>query len=152
MCDSKVVRYTLLPILILYTPMVYLTCYFGNSYRRISRDYMSFLPSSRNFGRFTRPSVFYRTWLQTRRVHCMSRTAEVCAEFLSKQKIDDMPIQSQPDPPLTFESLGLGVPFLQALQKAFPKVEIPTNIQAQLIPAILGTQDILLKDETGSGK
>ena len=115
----------------------------------ISRDYMSFLPSSRNFGRFTRPSVFYRTWLQTRRVHC---TAEAYAEFLSKQRVDDMPIQSQPDLPLTFESLGLGAPFLQALQKAFPKVETPTDIQAQLIPAILGTQDILLKDETGSGK
>ncbi|KAF8807699.1 P-loop containing nucleoside triphosphate hydrolase protein [Phlegmacium glaucopus] len=82
----------------------------------------------------------------------MSRTNEAHAEFLAKEKTDDVPIQTQPEPPLSFESLGLGAPFIQALHKAFPRVKTPTDIQAQLIPAILGTQDILLKDVTGSGK
>jgi len=111
---------------------------------------MSFLPSPTIFVRFTRRSVFYRSWLNSRRVRCMSRTAEAYAEFLAKQKTDDL--LTQPELPLTFESLGLGEPFIQALCKAFPKVKTPTDIQAQLIPAILGTQDILLKDVTGSGK
>lgn len=81
----------------------------------------------------------------------MSRTAEAHAEFLAKQTTTEaVPITNPP--PLSFESLGLGAPFIQALQRAYPKVKSPTETQAQLIPAIMGTQDILLKDVTGSGK
>ena len=79
----------------------------------------------------------------------MGRTAEAHAESLAKQTTEAVPIT---EPPRSFESLGLGTPFVQALQRAFPKVKNPTDTQAQLIPAILGTQDILLKDVTGSGK
>lgn len=109
---------------------------------------MNFLPST-IFDCFTRRSVFHSNIRQLRRI---SRTAEVYTAFLTKQKVDDVSIEVRPEPPLSFESLGLGLPFIKVLQKAFPKVETPTDIQAQLIPAILGTQDVLLKDVTGSGK
>jgi superfamily II DNA/RNA helicase len=104
---------------------------------------MSFLPSS-IFGRITRQSVFHPTWLNTKHVRLTSRTAEAYAE---------PPAKEETKPPLpSFESLGLGVPFIQALQRAYPQVKTPTDIQTQLIPAVLGTQDIFLKDVTGSGK
>ncbi|KAH7338214.1 P-loop containing nucleoside triphosphate hydrolase protein [Rhizoctonia solani] len=41
---------------------------------------------------------------------------------------------------------------LQAIQTAFPHVEKPTSIQARLIPAIIQGSDVILMDETGSGK
>ncbi|CAE6502644.1 unnamed protein product [Rhizoctonia solani] len=41
---------------------------------------------------------------------------------------------------------------LQAIQTAFPHVERPTSIQARLIPAIMQGSDVILMDETGSGK
>ena len=106
---------------------------------------MSFLPPATK--NCTRLGVLYRSWLNTRRVRCMSRTS---AEYITAKH--DVPIDAHRELPLSFESLGLGAPFVQALHKAFPKVKTPTDIQAQLIPAILGTQDILLKDVTGSGK
>ena len=79
----------------------------------------------------------------------MSRAAETLAEaaFLAKSAVEAVP-----KPPLSFESLGLGAPFIRALQRAYPNVKNPTDTQAQLIPAILGSQDILLRDVTGSGK
>ena len=106
---------------------------------------MSFLPAPSII--FTRQSVFRQSWLNARHVRCMTRTVQA---HLSKQKMDDVPVEEPP--PRSFESLGLEVPFTTALHRAFPKVKAPTDIQARLIPAILGTQDILLKDETGSGK
>lgn len=109
---------------------------------------MTFLSSS-ILGRSTRQSIFHPSWLNTRRVRCISRTTEAYTEFLAKQKADTVPTTKSR---LSFESLGIGVPFIQALQRAFPKVKTPTDLQTQLIPAILGTQDILLKDVTGSGK
>ena len=81
----------------------------------------------------------------------MSRMAEAHAESLAKQTTTEAEPITKP-PPLSFESLGLGAPFIRALQRAYPKVKTPTETQAQLIPAVLGTQDILLKDVTGSGK
>lgn len=78
----------------------------------------------------------------------MSHTDEAHAELLAKPETDGVPIEEPP----SFESLGLGVPFMQAVRRAYPKVKNPTDIQARFIPAILGTQDILLMDETGSGK
>ena len=75
----------------------------------------------------------------------MSRMAEAYAESQDKQTTEAV---RKP----TFESLGLGNAFVRALQRAYPNAIAPTGTQAQLIPAILGTQDILVKDVTGSGK
>jgi len=77
----------------------------------------------------------------------MSRMAEAHAESLVKQTTEVV----QTTKP-TFESLGIGDAFIHALKRAYPTVKYPTDTQAQLIPAILGTQDILVKDVTGSGK
>ncbi|KAG6911520.1 hypothetical protein DXG01_011822 [Tephrocybe rancida] len=52
----------------------------------------------------------------------------------------------------TFEDLGLYPPIAASLKAAFPNVTSPTATQAIFIPAILSGQDVLLKDETGSGK
>ncbi|KAG6832311.1 hypothetical protein H0H92_003544 [Tricholoma furcatifolium] len=52
----------------------------------------------------------------------------------------------------TFEGLGLHPPIVSSLKAAFPNVSFPTQTQATFIPAILSGQDVLLKDETGSGK
>jgi superfamily II DNA/RNA helicase len=73
--------------------------------------------------------------------------AEAHAESLDKQTTEAVPTTKP-----SLESLGLGAAFIRALQRAYPNMKAPTDTQAQLIPAILGTQDILLKDVTGSGK
>lgn len=44
------------------------------------------------------------------------------------------------------------VELIQAIRKIFPHVKNPTQIQAELIPAIHQGSDVLLMDETGSGK
>ncbi|CAE6487200.1 unnamed protein product, partial [Rhizoctonia solani] len=41
---------------------------------------------------------------------------------------------------------------IQAVRAVFPHVETPTPIQARLIPAIMRGDDVILMDETGSGK
>ncbi|KAJ6604542.1 P-loop containing nucleoside triphosphate hydrolase protein [Mycena vulgaris] len=53
--------------------------------------------------------------------------------------------------PKTFGALGLHPPIVSALA-AFPNIKQPTRNQAVLIPAVLGGRDILLQDQTGSGK
>jgi len=53
---------------------------------------------------------------------------------------------------LSFRSIGLEHNLVNALQKAFPDVKRPTVVQEKLIQEILGGRDILLKDDTGSGK
>lgn len=108
---------------------------------------MSFLPPSTFFGRTTRRSVFHWSWLNTRHVRCMSRMAEAHAESLDNQTTEAIPTTKP-----SFESLGLGDAFIRSLLRAYPKAKAPTDTQAQLIPAVLGTQDILVKDVTGSGK
>ena len=113
----------------------------------LSRDSMSFLPPSTIFGRTTRRSLFRWSWLNTRHIRCLSRMAEAHSEFLAKQTTEAVPITKP-----SFESLALGTAFIRALQRAYPNVKAPTDTQAQLIPAILGTQDILLRDVTGCGK
>ena len=73
--------------------------------------------------------------------------AEAHAESLVKQTTEVV----QTTKP-TLESLGLGDAFIRALKMAYPNVICPTDTQTQLIPAILGTQDIVVKDVTRSGK
>ena len=54
---------------------------------------------------------------------------------------------------LSFRSIGLEPNLVNALQKAFPDVKRPTVVQEKLIKEIIfGGRDILLKDDTGSGK
>ncbi|CAE6475628.1 unnamed protein product [Rhizoctonia solani] len=48
--------------------------------------------------------------------------------------------------------VDLGFDILQAIRAVFPYVEKPTPIQARLIPAIMKGDDVILMDETGSGK
>jgi superfamily II DNA/RNA helicase len=76
--------------------------------------------------------------------------AEAHAKSPAKQAAEAVPITEPPRP--TFESLGLGAAFIRSMQRAYPNLKFPTDTQAQLITAIMGTQDILLKDTTGSGK
>ncbi|KAG2044961.1 P-loop containing nucleoside triphosphate hydrolase protein [Suillus americanus] len=55
-------------------------------------------------------------------------------------------------PDVTFESLGVGTPIAAALRAAFPDVQQPTTMQRKMISAVVGRQDILLQDFTGTGK
>lgn len=52
----------------------------------------------------------------------------------------------------TFEGLGLHPPIVASLRAAFPNVVRPTEAQIKFIPAVLADKDVLLRDETGSGK
>jgi superfamily II DNA/RNA helicase len=72
----------------------------------------------------------------------MGRSTEAHADALA----------SSPITRATFKDLGLHPPIISALQSAFPNVQYPTEAQAKFIPAILGGKDVLLNDETGSGK
>lgn len=79
----------------------------------------------------------------------MSRSAEVYADAIANSNAQrtDEPVKR-----LAFEDLGLHPPIVAALQAAFPNVKYPTETQSKFIPAILSGKDVLLKDETGSGK
>ncbi|KAG6818029.1 hypothetical protein H0H87_009184 [Tephrocybe sp. NHM501043] len=85
----------------------------------------------------------------------MSRSTEAQAEALARvQPGSFIPTSSPvtPTKPPTFEDLGLHPPIAASLRTAFPNVTSPTKTQAAFIPAILSGKDVLLKDETGSGK
>ncbi|KAH7912611.1 P-loop containing nucleoside triphosphate hydrolase protein [Hygrophoropsis aurantiaca] len=53
---------------------------------------------------------------------------------------------------VTFEAIGVKPPIVVALRGAFPDIAHPTTMQKKLIPAVIGSQDILLQDFTGTGK
>lgn len=55
-------------------------------------------------------------------------------------------------PVFSFEDAGLRPPLAQAVYAAFPNVKSPTEIQSTLISSVLEGKDIILQDETGSGK
>lgn len=75
----------------------------------------------------------------------MSRSLEDYVEALTKKS-------DKPNAPLTFENTGLRPQLVKAIRAAFPNIKEPTESQARFIPAILEDKDVLLKDETGSGK
>lgn len=76
----------------------------------------------------------------------MGRSVEAHADALAS------PSTVPPRTRTTFADLGLHPPIISALKSAFPNVQYPTEAQAKFIPAILSGKDVLLKDETGSGK
>jgi superfamily II DNA/RNA helicase len=53
---------------------------------------------------------------------------------------------------LSFEELGVDSFVLKGAQRAFPHVETPTPLQSNFIPAVLQGRDVLIKDNTGTGK
>ncbi|KIJ68564.1 hypothetical protein HYDPIDRAFT_146830 [Hydnomerulius pinastri MD-312] len=52
----------------------------------------------------------------------------------------------------TFETVGVTPDLAASLRAAFPNVEKPTAMQKKVLRGIIGRQDILLQDDTGSGK
>jgi len=67
--------------------------------------------------------------------------------------VDDLETRIGPSlSAMSFRSVGIEPSLLKALRRAFPHVQRPTTVQAKLIAEILGGRDILLKDDTGSGK
>lgn len=98
-------------------------------------------------------ALLYRRWARQSvcRKHgllrYMSRSLEThIKEPLHKNSTGQAPLG------VTFESLGVGAPIAAALRVAFPDVQQPTTMQRKMIPAVVGKQDILLQDFTGTGK
>lgn len=56
------------------------------------------------------------------------------------------------EPTLSFEELGVDDYVLRGVRRAFPHVETPTPLQSNFIPAVLEGRDVLIKDNTGTGK
>ncbi|KAH7928518.1 P-loop containing nucleoside triphosphate hydrolase protein [Leucogyrophana mollusca] len=113
---------------------------------------MKFLPSTTSI-----PASLYRVWARQtvcRRdilVRYMSSGAE--AHTLSTQPRKRVKNNTQePEDKVTFETVGVRPPIVAALLAAFPNVKYPTTMQRKLIPAVVGTQDVLLQDFTGTGK
>ncbi|KAF8078735.1 P-loop containing nucleoside triphosphate hydrolase protein [Lyophyllum atratum] len=107
---------------------------------------ISFLPT---FTSFCRQRACRTQLFSFRHVRSMGRSAEAQAE--AEQKTAQPNIAHIPAAP-TFEDLGLHLPIITSLRAAFPNVKHPTETQARFIPAILSGKDVVLKDETGSGK
>ncbi|KAG5647626.1 hypothetical protein DXG03_008979 [Asterophora parasitica] len=92
----------------------------------------------------------------------MGRSAEALADSLAQATRQPAVEKSKPNvittqatatlKPASFDDLGLHPPIIASLNAAFPNVKVPTETQAKFIPAILSGKDVLLKDETGSGK
>ncbi|KZT30608.1 P-loop containing nucleoside triphosphate hydrolase protein [Neolentinus lepideus HHB14362 ss-1] len=53
---------------------------------------------------------------------------------------------------LTFEDIGIHPIVVESLRRAFPNVQNPTDTQCDFIPQVLSGKDVLLKDDTGTGK
>jgi len=60
--------------------------------------------------------------------------------------------QKDNKPTLSFEELGVDHHVLKGVRRAFPHVEMPTPLQSNFIPAVLEGRDVLIKDNTGTGK
>lgn len=72
-----------------------------------------------------------------------SRNAETYALHSSRPFVGPKP---------TFESIGIRAPIASAMRAAFPDIQYPTKAQNDFIPAVLSGRDVLLKDDTGTGK
>lgn len=51
-----------------------------------------------------------------------------------------------------FAELGIVPSLVKTIKTVFPHIDKPTLSQAEFIPAILNNKDVLLQDETGTGK
>jgi hypothetical protein len=98
-------------------------------------------------------ALLYRSWVRQSvcRKHgllrYMSRSSEAhTQDLLHANNKGKAPLD------VTFESLGVGTPIVAALRAAFPDVQQPTTMQRKMISAVVGKQDILLQDFTGTGK
>ncbi|CAE6422042.1 unnamed protein product [Rhizoctonia solani] len=60
--------------------------------------------------------------------------------------------ETKPPVPQSLSQVDTSFDILQAIRTTFPYIEKPTPIQARLIPAIMQGHDVILMDETGSGK
>ncbi|KAF9015485.1 P-loop containing nucleoside triphosphate hydrolase protein [Cyathus striatus] len=96
--------------------------------------------------RFCHQQQCCRAWPPVKHARHISRSAVVYSDGISKNSHSDSPSR------ITFEDLGLHPPIIDSLRKAFPNVKSPTETQTQFIPAILSNKDVLLRDQTGSGK
>ncbi|KAG2350251.1 P-loop containing nucleoside triphosphate hydrolase protein [Suillus weaverae] len=97
--------------------------------------------------------VLYRSWARQSvcRKHGLFRYMSRSSEAHTKELLHaNSTGQALPD--VTFESLGVGTPIAAALRAAFPDVQQPTTMQRKMISAVVGRQDILLQDFTGTGK
>ncbi|KAK0198227.1 P-loop containing nucleoside triphosphate hydrolase protein [Armillaria mellea] len=96
---------------------------------------------------FRRTTTVCQRWTRQYPWNCryISRSAE---EFVS------VSAKSVPDgaPAITFETLGLRPSVVNAMHAAFPNIRDPTDAQTRLIPAVLSGMDVLVTDDTGSGK
>ncbi|KAG2159743.1 P-loop containing nucleoside triphosphate hydrolase protein [Suillus bovinus] len=104
---------------------------------------------------FASPPVvaLYRSWARQSvcRKYGLLRSMSHSSETHAKEVLHENSTRRAPLD-VTFESLGVGTPIAAALRAAFPNVQQPTTMQRKMIPAVLGRQDILLQDFTGTGK
>ena len=102
--------------------------------------------------------LLYRSWARQSvcRKHellrYMSCSAKAHAKESSHAKNTAHGFHSDEQDVITFESLGVRTPIAESLRAAFPDVQKPTTMQRKLISAVVGKQDILLQDFTGTGK
>ncbi|KAI5123775.1 hypothetical protein M0805_000364 [Coniferiporia weirii] len=85
--------------------------------------------------------------------HATRHTARYSSQLAAADIVSHRPLGRVPlVRAFGFRELGIRDPIVAALGKAFPDVQRPTLSQAEFIPAILNGQDVVLHDETGTGK
>lgn len=103
-------------------------------------------------------ALLYRNWARQSvcRKHALlrytTRSTEAHVKKQSHAKSTEHGLRSNERDVVTFESLGVRTPIAASLRVAFPDVQQPTTMQRKLISAVIGRQDILLQDFTGTGK
>ncbi|KAG1749885.1 P-loop containing nucleoside triphosphate hydrolase protein [Suillus paluster] len=98
--------------------------------------------------------VLYRSWARQSvcRKHALLRYMSHSSEVHAKEQSYAKSTGHAPQDVVTFESLGVRTPIAASLRAAFPHVQQPTTMQRKLISGVVGKQDILLQDFTGTGK
>lgn len=81
-------------------------------------------------------------------------TKAILARHLSHQTACDARIRvpSLEVDPNSFEAAGIRPTVATLLRSAFPNVRKPTTMQRKLIRAITQNRDVMLQDDTGTGK